>query len=139
MLKLTNLADYAIVLVCQIIESDARLSCAVDLAEKTNIPLPTVSKIMGALTRKGIVTSQRGLKGGFYLSQKTEKISLADIIEALEGPIGLTNCSQSKGDNCSIKDTCKLNGRWNSVDYAIRDTLANISLDQFSGQPVDHV
>jgi FeS assembly SUF system regulator len=135
MMKLTNLADYAIVLVCQMSGATVEVCSAVQLSEKTNIPLPTVSKIMGALTRHGLVSSIRGLNGGFRLSHDTEKISLADIIEALDGPIGLTNCVIEGKENCSIIETCKVKERWNPVNYAIKNTLANISINQFVGPP----
>jgi FeS assembly SUF system regulator len=131
MLKITNLADYAVVLVCQISKSRSKLCNTVQLSKYTNIPLPTVSKIMGALTRQKIVTSIRGVKGGFKLTRGADEITLADIIEALDGPIGLTNCAIEGEENCSIGEGCKVKGRWNSVNSSIRNTLAGVSVNQF--------
>ncbi len=138
MLKLTNLADYAVVLVCQISDGEQDLYNAVQLSKDTGIPLPTVSKIMGALTQQGIVTSIRGLKGGYRLTHSTDQITLADIIEALDGPIELTNCAIEGEEHCSIGYHCKVRGRWNSVNFAIRNTLAGISVNQFIEFPMDH-
>src|SRR5205823_10744252 len=92
-MRLTHLADYAVVLMTAAARypAGARLS-ATELSEDTGVPLPTTQKLMGQLAASGLLTSMRGAAGGFALARPAGEISLADIVEAVEGPIALTMC-----------------------------------------------
>lgn len=134
MIRLSKLADYAVVLVAQIVadELTARHSAA-GLSSATGIPTPTVSKILGALARSGLLVSHRGVSGGFALARPPQEISVADVITAVDGPIALTHClshgpAHGSPDNCDILDTCRMRGYWTRINGAIHDALDNISL-----------
>jgi len=132
MIRLTNLADYGVVLMCQIVKNPDNLHSAFRLGQETGLPVPTVSKILGALSRGGLLASQRGLKGGFKLSGDPSVITVADIIEAVDGPIALTNCIETSSGDCSFEPLCSLKPHWQLINQAVRDGLASITLEKIS-------
>lgn len=135
MIRLTNLADYAIVLLSQMVRENNQLVSAQYLSDATSLPIPTISKILGALGRADILESHRGLKGGFKLSRPASDISVAEVIEAIEGPIALTNCittHEEQSKDCSIVDLCQLRTSWNIVNAAIKDALHGVSLEDIT-------
>ena len=127
MIRLTNLADYAVVLMCEIANAPDRVS-AQGLSASTGIPVPTVSKILNALGRGELLTSHRGLKGGFALARETETITVADIVEAIDGPIALTHCSEPEDTNCCYTDICFMRPKWQVINGAVRNALEQVSL-----------
>ena len=127
MIRLTNLADYGVVLMCEIANGDGRIS-AQDLSTSTNIPLPTVSKILNALGRHTLLVSHRGLKGGFSLAKPVDDISVADIIEAIDGPIALTHCSEPEDVDCGYVDICAMRPKWQVINSAVRGALSDVKL-----------
>lgn len=127
MIRLTNLADYGVVLMCEIAGSDNLIS-AQDLSTSTNIPLPTVSKILNALGRADLLVSHRGLKGGFALARNSDDISVADIIEAIDGPIALTHCSEPEDIDCTYVDICAMRPKWQVINGAVRGALSDVKL-----------
>ncbi|WP_286829520.1 MULTISPECIES: SUF system Fe-S cluster assembly regulator [Kordiimonas] len=132
MIRLTNLADYAVVLMCEMSHADGRLS-AQDLSSATSIPAPTVAKILNALGRGGLLTSHRGLKGGFSLSRPADDISVADIIEAIDGPISLTHCAETGTSDCCFDDICQMRPRWQLINSAVRGALLDVKLSALAG------
>jgi FeS assembly SUF system regulator len=92
MFRLNRLTDYAVVVMAQMAQRRDQVRTAPRIAEETGVPLPTVAKILNALTRDTLVVSQRGAAGGYTLSRPAEQITVAEIIQALEGPIALTAC-----------------------------------------------
>jgi FeS assembly SUF system regulator len=129
MIRLTNLADYAVVLMWTMGSRPAKWRTAQQLAQETNIPLPTVSKILNALSRAGLLVSHRGLKGGFELARGADTVTVADIIEAVDGPIALTNCITHSPGECSIEHLCAFRPHWQTINHAIRTSLAGITLE----------
>lgn len=128
MIRLTNLADYAVILMCEMSHADSRLS-AQGLAASTGVPVTTVSKILNLLSRASLLKSHRGIKGGFALSNAPEEISVAEIIEAIDGPIALTSCvNGSKSCECGFDEICVLRPRWQLISGAVRGALADVSL-----------
>lgn len=132
MIRLTNLADYAVVLLCQMVEEGNALVSAQQLAETTTLPVPTISKILGALGRANILVSQRGLKGGFQLARPATDITVADIVEAIDGPIALTNCVGGQPKDCAIEDACHQRSSWNVINNAIKDALHGVTLQDIA-------
>lgn len=128
MIRLTNLADYAVVLMWTMGLKPSEWHSAQRLAQETNIPLPTVSKILNALSHAGLVVSHRGLKGGFELAKGADEVTVADIIEAVDGPIALTNCVTHVPGECSIEHLCAFRPHWQTINRAIRTSLAGITL-----------
>lgn len=127
MIRLTNLADYAVVLMCDIANASERVS-AQGLSERTNIPAPTVSKILNGLGRANLLVSHRGMNGGFALARDAADISAADIVEAIDGPIALTHCTDTEDTDCSYTDICSMRPKWQVINSAVRDALGGVSL-----------
>ncbi|KAB7648021.1 SUF system Fe-S cluster assembly regulator [Polymorphobacter fuscus] len=127
-MRLTNLADYAVVVMTAAArEPGVRLSAA-RVADVTGIPAPTVAKLMGTLARGGLLTASRGVAGGFSLALRPAAISVAAIVEAVDGPIALTNCQAGETSNCAIEGHCGVRGHWGPINRAVRDALAAVTL-----------
>lgn len=131
-MRLSHLADYAVVLMTAAARrpAGARLS-ATELATETGVPLPTTQKLMGQLATCGLLTSARGAGGGFTLSRSASEISLADIVEAVEGPIAMTVCSEGRTD-CALDAHCRVKPHMGIVGNAVRGALDAVSLHQLS-------
>ena len=134
MLRLTKMADYGTVVVTAMVGEPERTRSAGEIAAMIHVPAPTVSKILKILMRGGLVLSIRGAKGGYLLSRAPEAISLADIIQAMDGPIGMTECSVTPGI-CAQETSCTVRANWQRVNRAVIDVLRDITLDQMI-QPV---
>ena len=130
-MRLSNLADYAVVTM-----SAAARHCggertsATELASETGLPLPTVQKLVSVLSRAGLLRSTRGAGGGLQLARPAAAISVADIVEAVEGPIALTACVE--GSECTIDHDCRVRPHWPIVNEALRGALADIPLTQLA-------
>jgi FeS assembly SUF system regulator len=132
MLRISKLPDYATVLLAALAGEPARVHTAAVLAERTRIAAPTVSKLMKQLHRAGLVISTRGLHGGYQLARPAADISAAAILDALEGPLALTDCSAGHGQ-CGIEETCRVGRAWQRLNLAIRRSLAEVTLAQLAG------
>lgn len=132
MLRIGKLTDYATVILATLATDRSRLQNASSLAERTHIAAPTVSKLLKQLHRAGLVNSMRGTHGGYQLARDPEAISAASILDALEGPIALTECSAGSGQ-CGIEHTCSVGRTWQKLNLAIRRSLNEISLAQLAG------
>jgi FeS assembly SUF system regulator len=132
MLRISRLTDYATVLLAALAGEPARVQTATALAEQTHIAAPTVSKLLKQLQRSGLVTSTRGLHGGYQLSRPPAQISAAEILDALEGPVALTDCSAGHG-HCGIEDSCRVGRVWQRLNLVIRRSLNDVSLAQLAG------
>lgn len=129
MLRLSNLADYGVVVMNAAARAAAggRPVSATVLADQTGLPAPTVAKLLGHLARAGLLSSQRGVLGGFALSRTPDAISLADIVEAIDGPIALTHCGDSELE-CNHHGRCAVRPHWAPVNAAVKQALAGVSL-----------
>ncbi|HVS63705.1 MAG TPA: SUF system Fe-S cluster assembly regulator, partial [Thermoanaerobaculia bacterium] len=132
MIRLTKQTDYGIVLMSQIAASHGAQFTAPELAQETHLPLPMVSKILKALTRAGLLVSQRGAKGGYALAYAPAEISVATIIAALEGPIAITECVEESEEACSYEATCRVRSNWQRINQAVSGALAGISLEEMA-------
>lgn len=129
MIKLSKLSDYAIVVLGCLAAEQGQLQTAVVLARQTGIPEPTVAKVLKLLSKGDIVSSVRGVRGGYSLTRPAERISVAELIEALEGPISITSCAGNDVEfSCHISGSCPMSGGWGRVNHAIRMTLGGIYL-----------
>jgi len=135
-MRLSAQADYAVVM----LSASAR-HCGVagrlnatQLADETGIPLPTVQKLVSRLAAAGLIESARGTGGGFRLARPAAAISLADIIEAVEGPIAMTACVDEGRHDCGIEAGCRVKPHWNVVNGAVRGALAGVSLANLSAK-----
>lgn len=132
MLRIGKLTDYATVILATLASDRSRLQNATSLAERTHIAAPTVSKLLKQLHRAGLVNSTRGTRGGYELARDPEQISAGAILDALEGPLALTECSAS-GGQCDIEHTCSVGRSWQKLTVSIRRSLNEISLAQLAG------
>lgn len=115
-------------------EARGRLNATL-LADYTGLPLPTVQKLVSRLSSAGLIESARGTGGGFRLARPPATITLADIVEAIEGPIALTPCVDTGKQDCCIEQSCRVKPHWNHVNGAVRGALAGVTLASLSRTP----
>ena len=135
-MRLTSLADYAVVMMAAAARypAGAQLSATL-LAERTGIPLPTAQKLTGRLAAAGLLETARGTGGGFRLARGADAISLADIVEAVEGPILMTSCVDTARHDCALESCCQVRSHMGVVNGAVRGALAAVSLDSLAFPP----
>ncbi|MBI3899607.1 MAG: SUF system Fe-S cluster assembly regulator [Gammaproteobacteria bacterium] len=134
MLRLSKLTDYGTVVMTYLARESARLHAASEIATEIQIAAPTVSKILKRLAREGLVVSHRGAKGGYSLARPAREISVVEIIDALEGRVGLTECGTSEG-LCSQESSCSIRTNWQSINLAVRHALAGVTLAEMAEPP----
>ncbi len=127
MLRLSKLTDYATVILSFMAKNTAHRYSAVEVAEATGIAQPTVSKILKLLVKARVLQSARGAKGGYLLAREPEKITVATVISALEGPIALTECSESH-KSCEQASGCHIQGNWHLINQKINNALESVTL-----------
>ena len=132
MLRISRLTDYATVLLAALASEPQLVQTAASLAERTRIAAPTVSKLLKQLQRAGLVTSTRVQHGGYQLARPAAQISAAAILDALEGPVALTDCAAGHGQ-CEIEESCRVGRVWQRLNLAIRRALYDVSLAQLAG------
>lgn len=132
MLRISRLTDYATVILGVLAAEPERMHTATAVAARTRIGGPTASKLLKQLHRAHLVTSSRGLHGGYQLARPASQISAAAILDALEGPLALTDCAAGHG-KCGIEETCRVGRGWQRLNLAIRRSLADVSLAQLAG------
>jgi len=132
-MRLSSMADYAVVTMCAAARhcGSARVSAA-ELAEETRLPAPTVQKLVSLLSRAGLLRSVRGAGGGLKLARPAAAISLADIVEAVEGPIALTACVEAGRHDCGLEACCNVRPHWGVVNETLRGALAGVPLTQLA-------
>jgi FeS assembly SUF system regulator len=131
---MSKLTDYGTVVMSALAQDPAVMLTAKELAAKTHVALPTVSKILKMLARAELVLSGRGAKGGYRLARQPGAISVADIIDAIEGPLAVTECSSAQGQ-CVQEAVCTVRVNWQRINDAIRHTLERISLAEMAVTP----
>ena len=136
MLRISKLTDYATVVLGALAAGAGAPHSAAQLADGTGIALPTVSKVLKALLRGGLVSSTRGIHGGYQLSRASAQISAADIIDAIEGPVGLTECATHPG-SCDLEASCRSGNAWQKVNIAVRRALQDVTLPELTGLSPD--
>lgn len=145
-MRLSSMADYAVVMMSAAArhcgtsslagpagKKGARINAA-QLAEETGLPAPTVQKLVSKLSAAGLLKSVRGAGGGFKLARPAAAISLADIVEAVEGPIAMVTCSEAErdGHTCTLEPACTVRPHWPQVNAALRGALAGVPLTQLA-------
>ncbi len=128
MFRLNRLTDYAVVVMSRMSRAPDELYTAPHIAQETGVPLPTVAKLLNALSHSRLIASHRGAAGGYTLNRPAETISVAEIIQALEGPIALTACVDGASGGCDVESFCPMRGNWDKVNKAIHEALSGVSL-----------
>lgn len=131
MLRISKLADYGTVIMVYLAKCPQKLCSARDIASHTHLALPTVSKLLKRLTAVGLLSSERGVSGGYKLQRPAAKISVAEIIYALEDHRGLTECS-AQPNVCSLQGFCHVQGNWQLISLAIESALDSVSLESLA-------
>lgn len=127
MLRVSRLVDYATMLMKRLAEQPEVVASAAQLAEATRLELPTVSKLLKQLAHKGLVDSFRGAHGGYRLARPGNEVSVADIVEAVEGPIGMTDCAGEEGC-CEREPDCAVRDNWQDINAEVRSVLSSVSV-----------
>jgi FeS assembly SUF system regulator len=132
MLRISKLTDYGTVILARLAQEPGLQLTASQLAQLTHVPMATVSKLLKQLQRHALVISTRGLHGGYRLARMPDAITAADVLDALEGPVALTECA-TRPNLCGIESSCGVNRAWQKVNTAIRRTLSDITLLELAG------
>ncbi len=135
MFKISRMIDYGVVIMSRLAYAQNEMMTAPEIADATGLPMPTVSKVLKSLGRSDIVDSHRGVHGGYTLGRLPGDITLADIIETLEGPVALTACVEGSDDQCKVETFCPIRGGWEKVNVAIRKALEDVTLSELSTFP----
>lgn len=131
MLRISKLTDYGTVVLTYLARERTRPCAVSEIAGAIQVAAPTVSKILKQLVREGLVVSQRGAKGGYALARPPEDISVVEVIDALEGRVGLTECGSEPG-LCTVESQCSIRSNWQRINGAVRDALAGVSLAEMA-------
>lgn len=140
-MRLSSFADYAVVLMSAAsrhcgaaLLAEGKLNAST-LAKETGVPLPTTQKLVSRLSAAGLIESTRGIGGGIRLARPPASISLADIVEAVEGPLAITSCTIDGNHNCALEDSCTVKPHWGVVNQTIRKALDEVSLASLAQVP----
>lgn len=128
MLRISKMTDYAVVLATHLAGTEGS-HAARDLALYTHIPEPTASKVLKKLARAGVVSSHRGAKGGYALARAPQQIGIHEVIQAIEGPIAVTECSDETNESsCEYETNCGVRANWQRINLAVQSALSSITL-----------
>ena len=130
MMRINKLTDYGIIIMTEIAAMDStKVHTAKDISKRTNIPLPTVTSLLKKLSSEELLISQRGNQGGYALAESSSTISIATIIESIEGPIALTECSTNECA-CSYESKCSVEVPWQKINKTVKSALEEIKLNE---------
>jgi FeS assembly SUF system regulator len=127
-MRLSRLADYAIVLLTHIAQHPEAVHTGAEAALATGVPQPTTARILARLCRSGVLTSTRGAKGGYVLGQPAADISVGDVVSVFDGPVNLTRCVSAARRPCEVETTCPSRAGLNRINVAVRKALNDVSL-----------
>lgn len=139
MIRISRMADYGVVAMTYIAHHATEQHTAASVSEQTGVPQPSASKLLKLLARAGILTSQRGAKGGYALSRPPEDVSVADLVVAVDGPISLADCLEGPSGTCDLERFCSVREPWQKISKAIRVALEEVSLADMAGSIPDFV
>ena len=131
MIRMSKLADYGTVVMAQMAHEPGRLQSTAEIAAHTRLPATTVSKVLKLLAKQVLVTAERGKRGGYRLSRQPAQISVAHIIDAVDGPFGLTECAAGSG-LCTLESSCALRSHWRRISQLVRGAVESVTLDQLA-------
>jgi len=138
MLRISKMADYGTIILTTMAKEPDRTRSVAEIVSFTGLPVPSVSKLLKRFIREGLVLSLRGAKGGYRLSRSPAEISTAQILQAIDGPIGVTECSSHPGA-CHHEAGCQVRANWQMVNRAMLKALEQITLKQMNQPLVETV
>lgn len=134
MLRLSKLADYAVVVLVRLSRGEA-VQTSPGIAQATGLPEPTVAKVLKALASGGLVASQRGARGGYRMTRPLSAIHVADVVAAIDGPVHVTACVEGSQASCDTISVCCCRGGWDKVNDAVMAALGTISIADIAAPP----
>jgi len=134
MLRVTKLTDYATLVLTVLAARPDEVLSATELADRAGLEIPTVAKLLKPLAQAGLVAAFRGSNGGYRLTRDAASISLVEIVEAMEGPLGMTECSLHDGA-CGIEHSCGVRANWRRINDVVADALRGVTLAQMLAPP----
>jgi FeS assembly SUF system regulator len=134
MLRVTKLTDYAALVLTVMAADPGRVLSAGELAERAHLETPTVAKVLKPLAQAGLVDGFRGASGGYRLAQPAANITLKAIVEAMEGPLGMTECSAHEGQ-CGLESHCAARANWRRINDVVAEALSQVTLAQMLTPP----
>jgi FeS assembly SUF system regulator len=138
MIKVTRLADYAVSIIYAFSGSEKEILSSQNIAEKTKLHKATVNKLLAQLVKKNVLEPFRGTKGGYRLKKGLDNISIRELIEAIEGPVLLTDCLNKNANNCNLFDVCNTKNIWSFVNTEINNTLENIKIKDIKSKKFNY-
>src|SRR5579864_5254281 len=128
MIILSKLADYGVIVATHLAADPARLLTAAAVADETRLPRATAAKILKALAHAGLVSATRGAAGGYRLARDARSISVAAVVAAIDGDIGLTQCSVHVAE-CARTNYCPTRPHWAAINRAVEQALRAVTLE----------
>ena len=138
MLKVTRLADYAVAIIYAFSGSEKEILSSQDIIKKTKLHKATVNKLLAQLVKKNFLEPFRGTKGGYRLKKGLDNISIRELIEAIEGPVLLTDCMNKNANTCNLFSVCNTKYIWNFVNTEINNTLENIKIKDIKSKKFNY-
>ncbi|OGQ78283.1 MAG: SUF system Fe-S cluster assembly regulator [Deltaproteobacteria bacterium RIFOXYA12_FULL_58_15] len=135
MLRLSKLADYAMVLILQAGQEGPRIHTARSLAHMCRLPLPTANKVLKKLTRAGLMLSVRGSSGGYALTRALDEIPVVEVLTAINGQPALTECTELNANGCDREATCPTRAHWHVINATVMDALGGLSVADLARSP----
>ena len=136
MIRISKLTDYAMVIMSHLGQHPETVYQASELATLTHIAKPTTAKVLKKLCQHGLILSQRGASGGYKLAKSPDDISIANIVEALEGPLAVVDCTLGI-DRCAIAGSCTIHQPWKQINRVIAETLQSFKLTDLIKRATD--
>ena len=133
MLKIGKLTDYGTLVLDALAQAGSVQQSTESLAVATGLTVSTLRKVMKTLADAGLVIAKRGAHGGYRLARAPQQVRILDVVEAFEGPVALTECSQS-GSDCDIQSSCSLASGWMGVNELLMQILARVTLEDVRQQ-----
>jgi FeS assembly SUF system regulator len=136
MIILSKLADYGVIVASHLAADPERQMTAAALAAEARLPRATVAKVLKALAHASVVAGARGAAGGYRLARPATDISVAEVVAAIDGAIGLTQCTTHK-PSCERSDFCPTRTPWQRINHAVGAALGAVTLAEMVPPAVD--
>src|SRR6188508_2512379 len=135
MLRLSKKADYALMAMKHLALHGDCSSSAREIASLYDIPIELLAKILQRLVRRGLLASQQGTRGGYQLARRPALISVADVIQAIDGPVTVTACATEEGGNCEQFAKCNVRDPLWRVRERILSALGECTVAELAADP----
>ena len=133
MIKVSRMADYAILLVCKMSNDENKVYSSQELSIITSLKITTISKILTKLTKANVTDSIRGVSGGYKLTMQAEDISVGNIIDIIDGKVALTVCvEEGENHNCDLVSLCPSQSNWQIINNTVREALNSVSIAEMA-------